>query len=37
VAGFYTSIFDNSRILHVARYGEAGLRPAGRYGPRQAI
>ncbi|MBA2665977.1 MAG: VOC family protein [Trueperaceae bacterium] len=22
-------MFDNSRILHVARYGEAGPRPAG--------
>jgi predicted 3-demethylubiquinone-9 3-methyltransferase (glyoxalase superfamily) len=28
-AGFYTSIFKNSRILHIARYGEAGPRPAG--------
>ncbi|MEA2178022.1 MAG: hypothetical protein QOD55_2803 [Solirubrobacteraceae bacterium] len=28
-AAFYTSIFSNSRILHVARYGEAGPRPAG--------
>jgi predicted 3-demethylubiquinone-9 3-methyltransferase (glyoxalase superfamily) len=28
-AEFYTSIFPNSRILHVARYGEAGPRPAG--------
>jgi predicted 3-demethylubiquinone-9 3-methyltransferase (glyoxalase superfamily) len=28
-AGFYTSIFENSRILHIARYGEAGPRPAG--------
>lgn len=26
---FYTSIFDRSRILHVAHYGEAGPRPAG--------
>ncbi len=23
-AGFYTSVFPNSRITHVARYGEAG-------------
>ncbi len=28
-AQFYTSIFSNSRIVHVARYGEAGPRPAG--------
>lgn len=28
-AEFYTSIFENSRILHTARYGEAGPRPAG--------
>ena len=28
-ATFYTSIFRNSRILHVARYGEAGPRPEG--------
>ncbi len=28
-ANFYTSIFDNSRILQIARYGEAGPRPAG--------
>jgi predicted 3-demethylubiquinone-9 3-methyltransferase (glyoxalase superfamily) len=28
-AEFYTSIFPNSRIVHVARYGEAGPRPAG--------
>lgn len=28
-AAFYTSIFKSSRILHVARYGEAGPRPAG--------
>src|SRR3712207_853441 len=28
-ASFYTSIFPNSRITHVARYGEAGPRPAG--------
>jgi len=28
-ANFYTSIFKNSRILEVARYGEAGPRPAG--------
>jgi predicted 3-demethylubiquinone-9 3-methyltransferase (glyoxalase superfamily) len=28
-AEFYTSIFPNSRILEVARYGEAGPRPAG--------
>jgi predicted 3-demethylubiquinone-9 3-methyltransferase (glyoxalase superfamily) len=26
---FYTSIFKNSRILNVARYGEAGPGPAG--------
>jgi predicted 3-demethylubiquinone-9 3-methyltransferase (glyoxalase superfamily) len=28
-AEFYTSIFENSRILDVSRYGEAGPRPAG--------
>ncbi len=28
-AAHYTSIFKNSRILHTARYGEAGPRPAG--------
>ena len=28
-ATFYTSVFPNSRILEVARYGEAGPRPAG--------
>jgi predicted 3-demethylubiquinone-9 3-methyltransferase (glyoxalase superfamily) len=28
-AEFYTSIFPNSRIKHVSRYGEAGPRPAG--------
>jgi predicted 3-demethylubiquinone-9 3-methyltransferase (glyoxalase superfamily) len=28
-AGFYTSVFKNSRIVHVARYTEAGPRPAG--------
>jgi len=28
-AKFYTSIFKNSKILNVARYGEAGPRPAG--------
>lgn len=28
-ATFYTSIFENSRILHVARYGEEGPRPEG--------
>jgi predicted 3-demethylubiquinone-9 3-methyltransferase (glyoxalase superfamily) len=28
-ATFYTSVFKNSRILSVARYGEAGPRPAG--------
>ena len=26
---FYTSVFKNSRITNVARYGEAGPRPAG--------
>jgi predicted 3-demethylubiquinone-9 3-methyltransferase (glyoxalase superfamily) len=26
---FYTSIFNNSRIGHVARYGKAGPRPEG--------
>ena len=28
-ATFYTSVFPNSRILDVHRYGEAGPRPAG--------
>jgi len=28
-AEFYTSVFERSRILHVARYGEAGPRAAG--------
>jgi predicted 3-demethylubiquinone-9 3-methyltransferase (glyoxalase superfamily) len=28
-ARFYTSLFPNSRIVHVARYGEAGPRPEG--------
>jgi predicted 3-demethylubiquinone-9 3-methyltransferase (glyoxalase superfamily) len=28
-AELYTSIFPNSRIKHVARYGDAGPRPAG--------
>jgi len=28
-AQFYTSVFPNSRIRHVARYGSAGPRPEG--------
>ncbi|MBD0291393.1 MAG: VOC family protein [Thermoleophilia bacterium] len=28
-ARFYTSVFPNSRIVEVTRYGEAGPRPAG--------
>ena len=28
-AGFYTSVFPHSRIVHVAHYTEAGPRPAG--------
>ena len=28
-AAFYLSVFKTGRILHVARYGEAGPRPAG--------
>ncbi len=28
-AEYYVSIFPNSKITHVARYGEAGPRPAG--------
>jgi predicted 3-demethylubiquinone-9 3-methyltransferase (glyoxalase superfamily) len=28
-ARFYTSIFENSRIVDIVRYGEAGPRPAG--------
>src|SRR4051794_13973944 len=28
-AQFYTSVFQDSRIIHVARYGSAGPRPEG--------
>src|SRR3712207_9276823 len=28
-AAFYTSVFENSRIVNVTRYTEAGPRPAG--------
>ncbi len=28
-ASFYTSLFKNSRIVDISRYGEAGPRPAG--------
>jgi predicted 3-demethylubiquinone-9 3-methyltransferase (glyoxalase superfamily) len=28
-AAFYTSVFPNSRILEISRYGEGGPRPAG--------
>jgi predicted 3-demethylubiquinone-9 3-methyltransferase (glyoxalase superfamily) len=28
-AQFYTSVFDNSRVLEISRFGEAGPRPAG--------
>ena len=28
-AGFYTSVFPNSRIVEVTRYGKAGPRPEG--------
>ncbi|MDQ4070428.1 MAG: VOC family protein [Actinomycetota bacterium] len=28
-ATFYTGIFENSRIVEISRYGEAGPRPAG--------
>ena len=28
-ANFYTSVFPNSKIVHVSRYGEAGPRPEG--------
>ncbi len=28
-AGFYTSVFKNSRVMNVTRYTEAGPRPAG--------
>jgi predicted 3-demethylubiquinone-9 3-methyltransferase (glyoxalase superfamily) len=28
-ANFYTSVFPNSKIVDVSRYGEAGPRPAG--------
>jgi predicted 3-demethylubiquinone-9 3-methyltransferase (glyoxalase superfamily) len=28
-AGFYTSVFDNSRIVNATRYTDAGPRPAG--------
>lgn len=29
-ANFYTSVFKNSKITHVARYGEEGARVSGR-------
>jgi predicted 3-demethylubiquinone-9 3-methyltransferase (glyoxalase superfamily) len=29
-ANFYTSIFKNSKVLHVSRYGESGSNAAGR-------
>jgi predicted 3-demethylubiquinone-9 3-methyltransferase (glyoxalase superfamily) len=29
-ATFYTSVFPNSRVLNIARYGSAGPRPRGR-------
>ncbi|MGC4054817.1 MAG: VOC family protein [Paludibaculum sp.] len=29
-ANLYTSLFPNSRIVHIARYGSAGPGPAGR-------
>lgn len=28
-AGFYVSVFDNARIVHVARYGKAGAHASG--------
>jgi predicted 3-demethylubiquinone-9 3-methyltransferase (glyoxalase superfamily) len=28
-ANFYTSVFPNSKIVHVSRYGSAGPRPEG--------
>src|SRR4051794_32332475 len=28
-AAFYTSIFPNSRVVNITRYGDAGPRPAG--------
>jgi predicted 3-demethylubiquinone-9 3-methyltransferase (glyoxalase superfamily) len=28
-ASFYTSVFEDSKILGISRYGEAGLGPAG--------
>ncbi|WP_175886299.1 VOC family protein [Burkholderia sp. BCC0044] len=28
-AGFYVSVFDNARIVHVARYGKAGAQASG--------
>jgi predicted 3-demethylubiquinone-9 3-methyltransferase (glyoxalase superfamily) len=28
-ANFYVSVFPNSRVRHVSRYGESGPRPAG--------
>jgi predicted 3-demethylubiquinone-9 3-methyltransferase (glyoxalase superfamily) len=31
-ANYYVSIFANSRILMIARYGEAGPGPKDRYG-----
>ena len=35
-ARFYTSVFPNSRIVDVARYGEAGPRDAGHRDGRRA-
>nr|WP_265334699.1 VOC family protein [Burkholderia sp. BE17] len=29
-AGFYVSVFDNARIVHVARYGKAGAHASGQ-------
>jgi predicted 3-demethylubiquinone-9 3-methyltransferase (glyoxalase superfamily) len=29
-AAFYTSIFENSKILNMARYGDAGAEVSGR-------
>ena len=29
-ANFYTSVFKNSKIIHIAHYGEAGAKASGR-------
>ena len=36
-ANLYTSIFPNSKIVHVARYGSAGPRPEGGFTVRAEL